>query len=269
MQNLQIFNYNNTPVSFQMGNGDCLVNASQMAKPFRKRTNDWLSTKHAGELIASLSAKTGIPATGLVVVNQGGNNPGTWLHQSLALIFAQWLSPEFYLWCNDRIQELFRFGLTATDDMLMKAATDPGFVAIVIDELTKSRLKEIELEAKQEALTRQIEENAPKVAFYEQVQTVKEKFDKKRTYNISTIAHSLNMRPADLNRVLLRKGIAGKVNGHWFIPNKYKDAGIAIEREAFTKRYNEDTDREEMVPTTYLVWTAKGRELIFSLFEQQ
>ena len=60
----------------------------------------------------SLSAVTGIPVTGLVIVNQGGNNKmaqGTWMHEDLALIFAQWLSSDFYLWCNRRIKEiLFR-----------------------------------------------------------------------------------------------------------------------------------------------------------------
>lgn len=57
----------------------------------------------------SLSAVTGIPVTGLVIVNQGGNNKmaqGTWMHEDLALIFAQWLSPDFYLWCNRRIKEI-------------------------------------------------------------------------------------------------------------------------------------------------------------------
>jgi hypothetical protein len=43
-----------------------------------------------------------------VKVKQGGNAKyqGTWMHEDVALIFAQWLSPEFYLWCNDRVKEL-------------------------------------------------------------------------------------------------------------------------------------------------------------------
>lgn len=101
----QIFRYNGSPITFLKGDS-VMVNATEMAKPFGKRCNDFLSTKQTNELISSLSAKTGIPATDLVTVNQGGNNQGTWLHEDLALIFAQWLSPDFYLWCNDRIKEL-------------------------------------------------------------------------------------------------------------------------------------------------------------------
>lgn len=77
------------------------------------------------------------------------------------------------------------------------------------------------------------------------------------------------MSPGELNRLLLKKGIAGKLAGNWYIPEKYKDAGIAIERTTYTRRFNEETEQEEMMPTTYLVWTAKGRDLIFSLFENK
>lgn len=90
LSNNQIFQYNGSPITFQKGDS-VMVNATQMAKPFGKRCNDFLSTKQTNELISSLSAKTGIPATELVTVNQGGNNQGTWLHEDLALIFAQWL----------------------------------------------------------------------------------------------------------------------------------------------------------------------------------
>lgn len=269
MKNLQIFNYNETPVSFQMGEGDLMINATQMAKPFRKRTNDWLSNKQVQELITSLSAKTGIPATGLIVVNQGGSAQGTWLHEDLALLFAQWLSPEFYLWCNDRIKELFRFGLTATDEMLNEAQNNPGFVALVIDELKMSRLKAIELETKHEQLIQIIEENAPKVAFYEQLKTTKESFEKRRNYPVSNIARTLGLKAEELNRLLMQRGIIGKIDGSWYLMPKYENQGFAFEKETLSKRYNEETDKMDMMPTKYLVWTAKGRDLIFSLFEKQ
>ena len=64
----QIFQYNGSPITFQKGDS-VMVNATEMAKPFGKRCNDFLSTKQTKELISSLSAKTGISATGLVTVN--------------------------------------------------------------------------------------------------------------------------------------------------------------------------------------------------------
>lgn len=87
----QIFQYNGSPITFQKGDS-VMVNATEMAKPFGKRCNDFLSTKQTKELISSLSAKTGIFATGLVTVNQGGNNQGTWMHEDVALEFLSTLS---------------------------------------------------------------------------------------------------------------------------------------------------------------------------------
>ena len=39
---MQIFNYNNFPVTFRDENGSIFVNATQMAKSFGKRPNDYL-----------------------------------------------------------------------------------------------------------------------------------------------------------------------------------------------------------------------------------
>lgn len=72
---IQVFQYNGSPVTFNRGDS-AMVNATEMAKPFGKRTNDFLSAKSTKELIVSLSAKAEISATELVVVNQGGSLVG-------------------------------------------------------------------------------------------------------------------------------------------------------------------------------------------------
>lgn len=125
--NLQVFNYNGSDITFLSGK-NVMVNATQMAKPFGKRTNDFLSAKSTQELINSLSVKTGISATDLVAVSHGGSNQGTWMHEDLALVFAQWLSPDFYLWCNDRIKELLQVGITATPATLEEMINNPELV---------------------------------------------------------------------------------------------------------------------------------------------
>lgn len=112
---MAIYEYNGNPISFDKIEKGYMINATQMAKPFGKKTVEWLSNKQTKELISSLSAKVGIPTLKLVVVQKGGNQPGTWLYEDLAIVFAQWLSPEFYLWCNDRIKELLLTGTTTID----------------------------------------------------------------------------------------------------------------------------------------------------------
>ena len=44
------------------------------------------------------------------------NGGGTWFHEDVALVSAQWLSPDFYLWCNDRIKELIKNGVSDIRD---------------------------------------------------------------------------------------------------------------------------------------------------------
>lgn len=143
------FLYNGSEITFSKGD-NVLVNATQMAKPFNKRCNDFISLKSTNELICSLSAKTGIPATDLVSVNQGGTNQGTWMHEDLALVFAQWLSPGFYLWCNDRIKELLHYGMTATQPTLEQMISNPDLVISLATQLKHERTEK-ELLAKHNA----------------------------------------------------------------------------------------------------------------------
>lgn len=108
----QIFQYNGSPISFQKGDS-VMVNATEMAKPFKKIPKDWLRTKQSKEFINSLSTVRQISLTGLVTIQQGGNGEqGTWMHEDVALEFARWLSPMFAIWCNDRIKELLTKGHT-------------------------------------------------------------------------------------------------------------------------------------------------------------
>lgn len=161
----QIFQYNGSPITFQKGDS-VMVNATEMAKPFGKRCNDFLSTKQTKELISSLSAKTGIPATGLVTVNQGGNNQGTWMHEDLALVFAQWLSPDFYLWCNDRIKELLQYGMTATQPTLEQMINNPDLVISLATQLKSEREEKqrlaLEVQKKEQEKQSIIEETVDK-----------------------------------------------------------------------------------------------------------
>ena len=45
---------------------------------------------------------------GYIVTVRGGKFPGTWLHPKLAVAFARWLSPDFAVWCDARVDELLR-----------------------------------------------------------------------------------------------------------------------------------------------------------------
>lgn len=217
----QIFQYNGSPITFQKGDS-VMVNATEMAKPFGKRCNDFLSTKQTKELISSLSAKTGIPATGLVTVNQGGNNQGTWMHEDLALVFAQWLSPDFYLWCNDRIKELLQYGMTATQPTLEQMINNPDLVISLATQLKSEREEKqrlaLEVQKKEQEKQTIIEEAKPAVVFTECV-----------------TSSSTNILIGDLAKLITQNGYKiGEIRLYeWMVENKF-----LIRRQRYSRSKN-------------------------------
>lgn len=112
MINYQDFTYNGNKVTFSEGQS-MMINATEMAKQFGKLPKDWLRLKSTENFLSELSAVRKIPLTGLVYKKQGGSGEqGTWFHKDVALAFAQWLSPMFHIWRNDRITELLTKGKT-------------------------------------------------------------------------------------------------------------------------------------------------------------
>lgn len=249
---VQIYQYNGSPVTFQKGDS-VMVNATEMAKPFGKRSADFLTLKSTNELIHSLSAKTGIPVTALVLVNQGGNNQGTWMHEDLALIFAQWLSPQFYLWCNDHIKELLTTGVTTASD-------DDAAIAHAMDILQK-RLEQAKaekqlLEAKAQEQERIIQEQAPQVEYCQRV------LSSESTYTVTQIAKEFGWGPQTLNRKLHEKGVQYKQSGQWLLYAKYQNKGYT---DTITREHKDHLGRQRTSLQT--VWREPGRQFIHSLFD--
>ena len=105
--------YEGSPITFNVGNDGTMVNATEMAKPFGKRPVDWLKYQHSKTFLDALSKVRNITLEDLVKTNKGGDFPGTWINEDVALEFARWLSPEFGIWCNDQIKEMLKTGFTA------------------------------------------------------------------------------------------------------------------------------------------------------------
>ena len=74
------------------------LGCTEIAKAFNKTPKDYLRTQSANELINTFSARQKCLLTDLVVVNNGGNNYGTWMHGD---------GEEFW----EEAQELIRFNV--------------------------------------------------------------------------------------------------------------------------------------------------------------
>ena len=122
--------------------------------------------------------------TDLVKVNYGGNNPGTWFHEDVALEFARWLSPPFAIWCNDRIKELLTQGVsTVSDDDEMIAQA----MNVLQRRLEESKRKVQALEGEVTHLSLDVEILEPKAAYASDV------LQSTSTYTLTQVAHDLGI----------------------------------------------------------------------------
>lgn len=103
---VEVMEFHGNRIAFEEINGKMMVNATQMAKPFGKTPKDWLRTQQANDLLQAMSARLKCLPTDLKVVRNGGANYGTFFQEDIALIFAQWLNPDFYIACNFKLKEL-------------------------------------------------------------------------------------------------------------------------------------------------------------------
>jgi len=117
---------------FEQRESDNYVCLTQMAKIFNKRVHDWSKTKPAVAYIQAVESETGIPVSDLLLSLKGNSRnfeQGSWAHPLVAIAFAQWLSPEFQVWCNIHVKlssSLFDF-----DKPSEKVKESSGFVYLV------------------------------------------------------------------------------------------------------------------------------------------
>ena len=88
-----------------------------MCKANGVRFNDFLRLKSTKAYISSMAADTGKPVSEIIEVKKGGDPKlqGSWGDPEIAILLAQWISPEFHRWCNAHIFVLMSDGKTSLD----------------------------------------------------------------------------------------------------------------------------------------------------------
>lgn len=269
----EVFTYNGSPITFQTGEST-MINATEMAKPFGKRPAKWLELPSTKEYINTLSTIRKSDSELVKTINGGttANGKGTWLHEDVALEFARWLSPAFAIWCNDRIKELFKHGITATPQTIDNILADPDNAIRILTELKQERealaaaTKQIEtleiqrntyhsenrrllkLKDRQDKV---IQEQAPLVEY---AQNVLDTYD---TFTTTQIAKELDMTAHALNKFLHDARVIYKQGGQWFLYAKYQSKGYVKTKETI---YEKKDGRSGCVLST--VWTAAGRMFV-------
>ena len=263
----QIFQYNENPITFQIGEAT-VVNATQMAKPFGKRPIDWMQNQQTKDFLNELSKVRKSTLTDLVQVTKGGANPGTWFHEDVALEFARWLSPQFAIWCNDRIKELIKYGMTATSQTIDNILADPDNAIKILTALKEERKKNKLLEEQnhvyqsehrrlvrlQHEQVELLEAQAPKVEYADNI------LNSATTYTTTQIAKELGLSAQHLNFTLKSHGVIEKKGGIWTATETYVGKGYLTVK---SYPYRGSSARERTNFGT--VWTEAGRMFIHSL----
>lgn len=255
-----VYDYKGSKISFANGK-NVMVNATEMAKSFDKRPVDWLQNQSTIAFLNELSKVRKSTLTDLVQVTKGGNNPGTWMHEDVALEFARWLSPSFAIWCNDRIKELLKYGMTATQPTLDEMVNNPDLVIRMATQLKQEREEKARLEIQNAQANERIalqeqelKQAAPKVIGWDKY------ISSDGTFTTTQIAKEYGWGAQTLNKKLKELGIQYKQNGQWLLFAKYDGKGYTKSVPRIFTHKDGSTGTQMQT-----VWTSKGREFIHTI----
>lgn len=258
---IRVFDYKGSKISFVNGE-NVMVNATEMAKSFGKRPAKWLELPSTKEFLAALTDVRKSDFA-LIQTEKGGidGGGGTWMHEDVALEFARWLSPAFAIWCNDRIKELLKYGMTATQPTLDEMLDNPDLVIRMATQLKQERAEKARLEAENAQaneqitlLTNEVKQSAPKVSYYDQtLQSV-------NTLTTTQVAKSIGMETHTLTKKLKEAGIIFKQSGMWMLHAPYSKWKLHATRTSSYTRSDGTTGTNQ-----YTVWTERGRRFIVAL----
>lgn len=246
-----VYSYNDNPVTFRTASGKTMVNATSMAKCFNKQPSVWLHSLPAMEIRETLVREGKSENLEEQIMTTRGINGATWIVEDLAMEFSKWLSPEFSIWCNERIKELMTQGHVSLGQMPVPEATESTTDAYGGFPVPTTFEEALLLAAKQQAM---IEENKPKVDYYDRV------IENRDDFRTSFIANELGITPNALHRFLQDEGIVRWEKRKWVVTGSYsalqsdlpyywRNKKGKIYRCGFFKR-----------------WTKVGREFIHELW---
>lgn len=246
---LQTFQYQNSPITFNF-DGEVMVNATQMAKPFgKKQPADFLRLDQTKEFADALSTRYGISHNEILKVLKGGSTQGTWMHQKLALKFAGWLNPDFELWVYERIEELLTTG---------KTELKPASKSETIMQAMKYLQADVEsLKEQNKLLEGTIKQQAPKVEYCEKV------LDAAGLIASTVVASDFGKSATWLHAELKKRHIMWKVNGVWVLTTKYSGKGYT---QSKTFPYTDSIGQQRTSIQTY--WTEKGRAFLHETLKE-
>ncbi len=251
-----VFNYGDHPVTFKTANGKAMINATNMARCFDVQPAEWLHKASTKRFRRSLVNEGKSVSLDEQVITNRGTAGGTWMQEELAVEYARELSPEFSIWCNERIGELMTHGAVSLDNASVVRHPHGGQTDVPVETfpVPKTFEEALLLAANQQ---KQLAESRHKVEFYNRF------IEDRDWFKTTTIADELQVTPSMLNRFLEDEGIIRKEKGQWVVPGFHSALQCEVPyywTNAKGKSYKMGGARR---------WTQDGREFIIELWNRK
>lgn len=212
------------------------------------------------QLINAITRKYGISENQLVISKAGSshNGGGTWMHRLIVVDFCQWLDIDLKLWCTEKLDELMRYGMTATQPTLEQMINNPDLVISLATQLKSEREEKQRLEHQNALQEEQLRQAAPKVEYCNKV------LSSKGYLTVNMIASCIGISDIKLNKLLCQWGIQYKESGVYYLYSKYRDKGYTVHRpHAYTDSLGNIKTRQHMY------WTEAGKRFILELYNSK
>lgn len=252
-----VFHYTDDfPVTFQIVGDHIMVNTTQITTQFGKLPSEWLRIA-ATDVMRHEMEENGITGTydKQIFTTRGRGNGATWLEGPLAVELCNWISPQGGLtdWCEDCIRKLETHGAPMPVSKHQITAQPPQLSPL--DEPLPDNLDDALILIRK--LKGKMDEDAPKLAFYEEF------IENRDSFKSTRIADELNISPHQLHQFLFEEGICKYENRRWVVLPLYRawqcDVPYAW-TSSLGKTYIFGSSKR---------WTQIGRESIIDLWKQK
>lgn len=157
-----------------------------------------------------------------------------------ARAFKRWITHEV-------LPSIRKHGAYMTDEVLERTIQDPDYMIGLLENLREEKLKRL-------ALEQQVEEDRPKVTYYDTI------LASNNAVNIRQIAEDYGLSARALNAILKEEGVQFKQGGQWLLYRKQQNKGFTKSRTIM-----DTTDTARL----HTQWTQKGRLFIHELLTER
>lgn len=252
-----VFHYKEDfPVTFQIVGDRIMVNTTQITKQFDKLPSEWLRIA-ATDAMRHEMEENSVTGTydNQILTTRGRGKGATWLEGPLAIALCNWVSPQSELadWCGECITELETQGIPTSvpkHQVMVQVKQYQSLNEPLPDNLEDALLLIQKLKG-------QMEEDTPKLAFYEEF------IENRDSFKSTRIADELNISPHQLHQFLFEEGICKYENRRWVVLPLYRSWQCDVPyawTSSLGKTYIFGSSKR---------WTQIGRECIIELWKQK